>query len=194
MKSRKHITRFTIVMALAVLAVGVFAGAALATDASPAAVSGTLTAGPLQIDSITAVTFGSVALTGRVGTFTATGSSGTFVITDATGSGAGYHIQATRSAISVGGHTLDGTFAMPAGVVTKVDSTSNDEPVPAAASSMTAGTAYNIVNSPVDKGMGSYNVTFGATDHKITMGITADDYAGIYSGTLTITSVSGPAS
>ena len=193
MKGRKHITRFTIVMVMAVLAVGVFAGAALATDASPAAVGGTLTLGPLQIDSITAVTFGSEALTGRAKTFTATGASGTFIVTDATGSGAGYHIQATRSALTAGGHTLDGTFAMPAAVVTTVDSgSSTTGPVPAAQGSMTAGTAYTIASAAVNTGMGSYNLTFGADDHKLTMGITADDYVGIYSGTLTISTVSGP--
>ena len=47
MKGRKHITRFTIVMALAVLAVGVFAGAALAVDTDTT--SETITAGTLSV-------------------------------------------------------------------------------------------------------------------------------------------------
>jgi hypothetical protein len=196
MKATRHIKRFGVVMAVALVAVGALAGAALAseTDAEAAIVNGTLTAGPLQIDSIQAVTFGSEILTGRAKSFTATGDSGTIVVTDATGSGLGYQVQAIRDDLSTAGgtHTLDGLFAMSAASVTKVDNGSNTAPVPAA-QTIDTSVPVNIAVAAPNTGMGSYNLTFGV-DHAITMGITADDYAGLYTGTLTITTASGPGS
>jgi hypothetical protein len=198
MKRNRHMKRFGVVMAVALVAIGALAGAALATDASPAEVGGTLTAGPLNVDSITAVTLGNFDLTGRAGTLTATGASGTMLVTDARGSGAGWQVQAIRSAFSTTlaepavNHTLDGAMAIPTSVVTKNDAGSSTAPSPSA---QTIGltTPVTLASAAVDAGMGSYNLTFGATDHKITMGVTADDYAGAYSGTLTVSTISGPA-
>jgi len=185
--------------ALAVTAFTMLTGVAFAADASPAAVNGTLTAGPLNVDSITAVNLGTFALTGRAGTLTATGASGTMLVTDARGSGAGYQVQAVRSAFATTlespavNHTLDGVMSIPASVVTKFDEDSSTAPSPSA---QTIGltTPVTLASAAVDAGMGSYNLTFGATGHKITMGVTADDYAGAYSGTLTVSTISGPSS
>ena len=98
MKGRKHITRFTIVMVMAVLAVGVFAGAALAAGESNAETSAATLAGtdnPTMSDW-TPGAFGAT-LTGANAVLTADAAEhtafGNFTVTDATGTGAGWYVQ-----------------------------------------------------------------------------------------------------
>ena len=99
MKARKHITRFTIVMVMAVLAVGVFAGAALATGESNAETVGAMltgTANPTMSDW-TPGAF-PATLTGANAILAADGAGGTtafgsFTVTDATGTGDGWYVQ-----------------------------------------------------------------------------------------------------
>lgn len=182
---------------IAVVAFTGLTGVALAADPA-AAVTGELTFGPLQVDSVTAITLGTFALTGRAGIMTASGDSGTAVVTDATGSGAGYQVQAVRTAFTysygtapVITRTLDGAMSWAAAVVSKVDTGSSTDPTPAAQTIGTT-TPVNIAVAAADAGMGSYNLTFGAPSHKITMGITAHDYVGSYTGTVTVSTSSGP--
>jgi hypothetical protein len=170
---------------------------ALATDAGSTSVTGELTAGPLNVDSIAPIDLGTFQLTGRAGTLAAAGASGSMLVTDARGSGAGYEVQAVRSAFSILDgenqpvHTLDGVMSMPLSVVTKNDEGSNTPPEPVARTIGT-GDPVTIASAAPDSGMGSYDLTFGAAAHKITMGITADDYAGTYTGTVTVSTISGP--
>ncbi len=200
MKSTRHFKRFGVVIVVALVAIGTLANVALADDAGPADVGGTLTTGPLKVDSIATIDLGSVPLTGRAFALTAATDSGTMLVTDARGDGAGWKIQAVRSAFSfstgeepnVITRTLDGTMHMPAAVVTAYDPTSSITQPTTAAQDILVGTPKTIATAATDAGMGSWNLTFGADLHKITMGITADDYAGHYTGTVTVTSAIGP--
>jgi hypothetical protein len=176
--------------AIAVVAFTGLTGVALAADASPASVEGTLTAGPLQIDSISSIDLGSFILTGRAGTLKSVGSSGTMVVTDARGSGAGWKIQVVRSAFISGSHTLDGLMTWMPPVPTKVDSDSSDLPSTFEGTKTISASTNTIAQAATDAGMGSYNLTFSAENLK--MSITADDYAGRYTGTVTVSSVTGP--
>ena len=94
MKGRKHITRFTIVMALAVLAVGVFAGAALAVgDDTNLELGGTT---DVVMDAVTIGDFTHVHLSNAAAATTQADAT-TFNVTDQRGTGAGWYVSFTAT-------------------------------------------------------------------------------------------------
>ena len=203
MKPTRQIKRLGVVMAVAVVAIGALAGAALATGVS-ADVTGSLGAGSLQVNSVAAIALGSHAIDGMSGTLTASGDSGTIVAQDLTGSGAGYTIQAQRSAFETNIGTTEapvlkplvGTMSWePAAVTVNEASNTPLANAPVAAESTTTiltGTAATIATAAANKGMGIYDLTFGAEDSQISMSYPADAYAGAYTGTVTVSAVTGP--
>ncbi len=186
MKGRKHITRFTIVMVMAVLAVGVFAGAALAA-AGDADLTGT--AAP-AVTGWTPGTF-SATLTGAAAVLESTNFSG-FTVTDATGEGKGWIVTVAAGQFSDGTHSLAKTaLSMPAYSVSG-NAGSTTAPTP----SITAG-AWAVVSDGTEgnptvelahanagEGMGIY--TF-STLSPWKLSIPTNVYEGDYNSAITVT-------
>lgn len=199
MKARTHVTRFTIVMALAVLAVGVFAGAAMAVDPTTNTTA-ELTGGTLSVSTeLTAGTF-AVTMTGLTQTLDASVAGGGsvfsgFSICDPRGTGVGWSVTMVASQFANQEEGFDGkdialdSLTMPKLAVAKADTDSSDVPgtLHDAATIDTGGAGVVMAAcSAFGQGMGTYNFTADSgTPWKLA--ITADEFAGTYQSTITTT-------
>ena len=201
MKGRKHITRFTIVMVMAVLAVGVFAGAALASDdANVSLAGGTLGVTGFAVPDFTGYTLDGAAHVLKV-------QPATFTVTDATGLGAGWQVQVTAHVMTNAGYVVGQNPAVNVGknldanalellaipAPTKVDDTSSAIPsiIDRTSKWIDSGSAITIASAAADgTGMGAYLFTPPADS--LVLHVPAKAYAGAYHTTLIIDTISGP--
>ena len=194
MKARKSITRFTIVMALAVLAVGVFAGAALAEDDQ----IGDFTLTGQANVTMTTVTMGhfTEAQYSPSGTAATEASASTFNVTDARGSGAGWKVSFGASQFTAGTHKLPtGIMMLQVMSAPTVVSGSTNKPTITQESAIAVdGTTREITHADASddefqgQGMGEY--AFPAAHFHVTVPVGA--YAATYQSTLTITLAQAP--
>jgi len=198
----QHKGTMVLFCAFAVTAFTMFTGVAFAAGGG-AAVNGTLTAGALQINSVQDIALGSHVIDGMSGTLTASSASGTIVAQDLSGTGAGYQIEVQRSDFkaNVGTtevpvlKTLDTTMSWQLPLVSRDSSSDTTSTAPSAAAGPTTirvGDDVVIATATAGNGMGIYDLTFGASNHKISATYDANAYAGAYSGTVTVSAVSGP--
>ena len=173
---------------LAVLgACAIAPGIALGADAT---VTGTVTGGSLSLTTSAAPSF-SATLDGSDQTKTFTIPS---VLTDARGSGAGWNTTITSTEYSSGSHTLatDASTLTSLASVCQSGGTCTDEtnsvslPVSVPAGPL-APTPVKYHNAEADSGMGVFDHT-----PTISVALPANTYAGTYSSTITLASVSGP--
>jgi hypothetical protein len=178
------------IAALAALCIAAPASA-LADDVAS---TGTVDPGTLSLTTTTpAPTFG-VTLNG-------TDQAGTYdvplTLTDSTGSGSGWNATITSTRFTTGGATPR-TLAATASTITGVTSvcatgtcTMPTNAVAAGALQVPAGATapapVKFVNAAADSGMGQFTVT-----PTVSVAIPANAYAGTYTTTLTLASVSGP--
>jgi hypothetical protein len=179
------------------LGLAVLAAACLLSPASALAAeatsTGTVSAGTLSLSTTASPTF-SATLDGtdQAPTYTLPGT-----LNDATGSGSGWNTTITSTQFTTGGATPR-TLSTTASAITGVTSvatanTTTTAPtnaityplaVPAAA---TAPAAVKYFNAAANTGMGEFTLT-----PTVKVSIPANTYAGSYSSTLTLASVSGP--
>jgi hypothetical protein len=158
--------------------------------AATATSTGTVAAGTLSLSTSAAPTF-SATLNGTDLTPTYTVP---VTINDATGSGTGWNATITSTQFTTGTKTLATTAssitgvtsAAAAGTTTTAPTNAITYPlgVPAAA---TAPAAVKLFNAAANTGMGQFTLT-----PTVAVGIPANTFAGSYSSTLTLSSVSGP--
>lgn len=177
-------------VATAAIAGALFPASALAATATS---TGTVSAGTLSLTTSAAPTFGD--------TLNGTDQTPTYAlpmdVNDATGSGTGWNATITSTQFTTGGgtpHTLSTSASSMTGVTSAcAGGTTCTAPtnaityplgVPAAA---VAPAAVKLFNAAVNTGMGSFTLT-------PTIGVTlpANTYAGTYTSTITLASVSGP--
>lgn len=176
-----------ILIAAAALA---FPGSALAADATS---TGTVSGGPLSLTTEAAPTFSATL----DGTDKAPTYALPLTIEDLRGSGAGWNATITSTQFTTGGetpHTLSPTASSISGVTNAcVESASCTNPtnavsyplsVPAAAE---APSAVKFFNAAAETGMGVFSNT-----PTVAVSIPADTYAGSYTSTITLASISGP--
>lgn len=177
----------TAVVAVAALA---FPASALAADATS---TGTVSAGSLSLSTTAAPTF-SATLEGTNQTPTYTLP---VTVEDSTGSGAGWNATVTSTQFSTGGgtpRTLSTTASSMTGATSEcveeatctnpTNSTVYPLSVPAAE---TAPAAVKFFNAAAETGMGKFDIT-----PTVAVSIPANTYAGTYTSTVTLASVSGP--
>lgn len=176
----------TVLAAVAALA---FPASALAADATS---TGTVNAGSLSLSTAAAPSFAA--------TLNGTNQAPTYAlpmaVEDSTGSGAGWNATVTSTQFSTGGetpHTLSTTASSMTGVTSECAEGTCTDPsnsvtyplsVPAAE---TAPEAVKFFNAAADTGMGKFDVT-----PTVGVSIPANTYAGTYTSTVTLASISGP--
>ncbi len=187
----QHKARVTLFSAVAVLALAMLTGVAFAAE-SPT--SATLTGGSLNISSdLTAGSFTGV-LTGAAQVLDGAGFSG-FSINDPRGTGDGWEVTMVATQFSNGDAriALDdialNSFTAPLFTVVKADGGSSDVPGTLnAAATIDTVDAVGVVmaaTSAPGQGMGTYDFTADAAAWKLAL--TANEYAGAYSSTVTTT-------
>lgn len=166
-----------------------FPASALAATAES---TGTVTAGSLSLTTEAAPTF-SATLNGTDQTPTYTLP---MTVEDSTGSGSGWNTTITSTQFTTGGETprtLSTTASSMSGVTSECAEGTCTDPtnavtypltVPAGA---TAPTAVKFFNAAEETGMGKFTVT-----PTVGVSIPANTYAGTYTSTVTLASVSGP--
>ena len=179
----------------ALVALTMLTGTALAIDAGTSA---ELTGGDLSIS--TALQAGSFAgtLTGAAQTLEAATIAGGsafsgFQISDARGTGVGWAVTVVATqfanADKPGKDISPGSLTMPQLAVTKADVSSSDVPgtLPAPGAIDTGGAGVIVAAcSAQGQGMGTYDFA-AAADAPWRLTLTADEYAGTYSSTITMT-------
>lgn len=178
------------------LGVAMIAAAALAFPASALAAdadsTGTITGGSLSLNTTAAPTF-SATLDGtdKVPTYELP-----MTIEDSTGTGDGWNTTVTSTEFTNGAdpaQTLSAEASQMTGVTSVCAETTCTDPansvtypltVPAAA---TAPTAVKLFNAGIDTGLGKFTVT-----PTVSVSVPANTYAGTYTSTITLASVSGP--
>ena len=196
MKARKHITRFTIVMVMAVLAVGVFAGAALAGDDTYLELGGTSS---VIMDTVTIGDLSHMHLSDDAAVM-AQADATAFNVTDQRGTGAGWYVSFSATELIGTGTEVEhalGTgliklqhFAEPsenfvAGTVPSIDDEIDGdlEQLVVDAGEETIAVAASSDGAINGQGMGSY--LFPAAHFHVT--IPRGAYACTYKSTLTVT-------
>ena len=183
--------RVTLFSAVAVVVFTMLTGMAFAADSTTSA---TLTGGSLNISSaLTAGTFAGT-LEGAAQTLTGTDFTG-FSINDPRGTGAGWDVTMVATQF-LNGDTIRtasddltaNSFTAPLFAVAKADTGSSTLPgtLHAAATIDTGATGVAVAACFANgEGMGTYDFTALATAWKLAL--TADEYAGAYSSTVTTT-------
>jgi hypothetical protein len=166
--------------------VAVFALVALVvpvTAVGAASATATFTAGALSISAPPANFSYSGTLTGDVLNLTSSFAVG---ITDATGSKAGWNIQANIGVLTnAGNDTIPAANHTITGV--SVSNVKGTAPTNSIALGAIPTTTAKIYNAATSTGMGQSTMTFATK-----LAVPADAAAGTYSATLTVTVVSGP--
>lgn len=154
------------------------------SSVSAATSTATLTAGTLSITAAPAnFSYPSTALTGNVITLTSNFAVG---VNDATGSKAGWNLQATigvltnaaSDTIPAANHTITGVT---------ISGVTGTAPTNGIANGPIPTTAAKIFNAAANTGKGQSTETFATQ-----LSVPADAAAGTYTATLTVTIVSGP--
>ncbi len=178
---------FTTVSALAIMGT-VFVGAQ-STFAATTAGDTTTTAGSLTVTAPNAFSFGSFGLTGERIVKTATLTD--LVVNDARGSGLGWNLKVSASALANGLKELSpGSLELTAAPSISTVAGGDLLGVTAAAGILDNG-GFIIANATADKGMGKFTFTFGENSLKLTMN-PKETYAGTYTTTVTWDLLSGP--
>jgi hypothetical protein len=185
----RRISKLTAAAAVAAL-VAVAPATALAETVTP---TGTITGDVLSLTPGAAPTFAATL----DGTDKAPAFTLPMLVSDLTGTGAGWNVTLTSTQFSPGGATprtlaadastiTGATAACTAGATCTLPANLIGYPlgVPAAAS---APAAVKIFNAGLDKGMGKIDV-----EPSVAVAIPANAYAGTYTSTLTVASVSAP--
>jgi hypothetical protein len=197
MKSTRHIKRFGVVMAVALVAIGALAGAALAVDPTT---DTTVTGSDLAIQSAMTVPahLSAITLTGVAKT--ATGTFGGFSINDPRGTGAGWNVTLHATVFDNGTHAdkdlAEGSLSVPAMSVDFNEAAEDSGPLP----TLSQGEAIAIdaesgsvkfASAPIDgsKGMGWYDFSQGGV---WTLSVPTNAYAGVYTSTVTMSLTTGP--
>jgi hypothetical protein len=180
MKGTRQIKRFGAVMAVALVAIGALAGAALAGPGDAV-----LTGGTLSATSVTAGTFAGT-LTGAALTLESTDFGG-FVVTDPRGTGGGWSITMSATQFSSGDHQIPtGSLQMPQLAVDGNTGSSDDPGALRAATVIDGGDVVMANCTAAGQGMGIY--TFSAADSAPwELSLAANQYAGTYNSTVTTT-------
>lgn len=193
MKSSRYIKRFGIVIAVALVAIGALAGAALATGDDSSAVLGS---GDLTWTSVTPGTFGGT-LTGDAQTLNASNFSG-FVVTDARGTGLGWTVTMKATQFANGTHDIHfDSLTMPSLVVQgNVGSSTAPAGLAPATSIDVEGTGGVVMarTTATGQGMGIYSFSPHKTNDVADpwqLALTADQYEGTYHSTVTTTIATG---
>lgn len=186
----KRFKRLSIGLSLMAVAAAAAPAGALAADAP---VTGSITGGSLSLSTLATPSF-TATLNGSDQTETYTIPS---VLADTRGSGAGWNTTITSTQYTTGGATPR-TLATNASTMTALASTCQASvtctaetnsvtlpvSVPAAA---VAPTAVKYHNAATDTGMGEFDHT-----PTVSVALPADTFAGSYTSTVTLASVSGP--
>ena len=204
MKSSRYIKRFGVVMAVALVAIGALAAAALADTPVTSESTATATIGgsaflistPLVAGAFGTTLNGVAQTLDGTGTFAASGS--TFTIVDPRGTGVGWSVNLKATAFggtvgdAVGKTMAVDTLTAPAFTVAQnnTDEAYGDSAVPgtlhAAAKIDVNGAGVNMVEcNAFGQGMGTYNFTSAAAPW--TLAIAAHDYKGTYESKVTTT-------
>ncbi|MBK5220624.1 MAG: WxL domain-containing protein [Thermoleophilia bacterium] len=185
-----HRTSLRLGAALIAAAALAFPASALAATATP---TGTVTAGSLSLTTTAAPTFST--------TLNGTDQTPTYplplTIEDLTGTGAGWNTTITSTEFTTGGetpHTLSTTASSMTGVTNAcVEGAACTDPTNAIAYPLSvpagaiAPAAVKFFNAAAETGMGVFTNT-----PTVGVSIPADTYAGTYTSTITLASVSGP--
>lgn len=183
--------RISLRLGATMVAVAAFAFPASALAAT-AESTGTVTAGSLSLTTAAAPTF-SATLNGTDQTPTYTLP---MTVEDSTGSGSGWNTTITSTEFTTGGatpRTLSTTASSMTGVTSECAEGTCTDPTNAVTYPLTvpagaeAPTAVKFFNAAEETGMGKFTVT-----PTVGVSIPANTYAGTYTSTVTLASVSGP--
>jgi hypothetical protein len=201
MKSTRHIKRFAVVMAFALVAIGALAAVAMADDATADLVLGGQT--DVTMDSVTIGDFSATTLLpSGVATTQATASS--FSVTDARGTGAGWKVSMSASQFTGPTVAEQTVHKLTAGIMylqpispdaVSVDfgsatkpSITNTDPIAVDNGSVSIASASQSDDVMDGQGMGKY--TFPAASFHVA--VPAGAYATTYTSTLTVTLAQTP--
>jgi hypothetical protein len=194
MKATTYIKKFAVVAAVTALAVGAMAGAAFATDSSDETTSdaqATIAGANLDIPTtLPAGGFGTITLTGHADAENAGASGfGNFVVVDPRGTGTGWTVNLEASILTNGTNEMVGSsLTAPQLSAVKLDEGSSvitNASYHVAAPIDTEGGVVMATCATAGEGMGSY--TFSAPTAGWNLAVTADEYVGTYSTTITTT-------
>jgi hypothetical protein len=185
-----HRTSLRLGVALVAAAALAFPGSALAAEATS---TGTVEAGSLSLTTTAAPTFSAI--------LDGTDQTPTYdlplTVEDLTGSGAGWNTTITSTQFTTGGatpQTLSTTASSMSGVTSAcVEGTTCTDPTNAIGYpvGVPAGTvapeAVKFFNAAAETGMGKFSL-----NPTVAVSIPADTFAGTYTSTITLASVSGP--
>jgi len=148
--------------------------------------------GPLTIDNVSPLEFGSYEVSGQNITATATTTNPNAQVTDARGTGAGWTLQVSSSPFTDGSKTLNGAILnLPTGTAQTVPGNVSAAPQMNAVSLDTsAGTAINLITAQANQGMGTWVDLMDNSQIKLT--VPSGNLAGDYTATLTWTLVDAP--
>jgi len=187
MIKRKLLIGLGICMTLSLTSMPVFAAETVNTDVS---------AGPLSITPGAIGDLSAVPLTGIVQT--STGKFGDTTIIDATGSGAGWNVNISASALTNESAPASlqslpvNSLTIAAPTVTAAIGSSDDSPtniVKSGGAIDNGGTGVKVLNAIPNQGMGTYTANLG----NLTLTLNPKDaYAGTYSTTITTTITNTP--
>lgn len=190
-RKEEHMHRVTLRLGATLIAAAAlaFPASALAAEADS---TGTITGGSLSLTTTATPTFSAILDgTDKVPTYNLP-----ITIEDSTGTGAGWNTTVTSTEFSTGGttpQTLSTTASWMSGVTSACAETTCTNPtnsvtypllIPAAA---IAPTAVKFFNAAADTGLGKFTVT-----PTVGVSVPANTYAGTYTSTVTLASVSGP--
>jgi hypothetical protein len=177
-------------LALLAAAALAFPGSAMGAEATS---TGTVEGGSLSLSTTAAPTFSTI--------LNGTDQTPTYVlpltVADLTGSGAGWNTTITSTQFTTGGatpHTLSATASSLSGVTSScVEGTTCTDPTNAITypvsvpAGTVAPTAVKFFNAAAETGMGKFTLT-----PTVAVSVPANTYAGTYTSTITLASVSGP--
>lgn len=182
--------RLLVAAAVVSLTMALSAGVALA-DTPDVIVTG----GSLGLTGGTVEDFTGVTLDG--GNQTTTAQISDVVVTDATGTGVGWRLQITGAVLAGTGDISAKSIAASqvtvkklAGVTAGAGVTAADPELDGNATFALPTSATNLATAAVDAGMGQY--TLDCPADMLTLVVPASSYAGTYSTTITLDTVSGP--
>lgn len=154
--------------------------------------------GPLRIDYISNIDFGSQTISGATQTYTAAAPKlrTEVQVSDLRGTGAGWNLQVSYSQDKAGFKTADGKdlkgaeLNLPLGDLKTTPD--NQSGLPTAAALTVNANAQNIMTSAVNAGLGTWDDEMNTQN--VTLKVPAGNLAGSYQATLTWTLTDAPAS
>ena len=181
-----HLLRRRALMLGALATVGLAGGAHAATDTTSVAVTG----GSTTLSAPAFGDFPGVTLNGSAQTRTA--SVGSWSVNDASGTGDGWEVSVSASALETSGGTpvtMSGaTLTLTAPTVAATDSSNTATAPDVAGGDILAGTV-KVADADAGEGLGAWSFAQGASH--LSLGVPADARAGTYTSTITTTLSTG---